>query len=165
MLRGVDWPTFHMRKEDALVIESVNTCDVGKFIPDYPAYTEGRSRVVNTPASYSGGREFKSRPRLQGYPDRFFLWFYSVLPGKYRESSLKLGHDRFLPDSSQFIVIHLSPYHRRYVVKLFVIRTSCSSSKRFASYLGGSEFKTRTGLYWLRFMVFLSSSWKCRVVP
>jgi hypothetical protein len=40
----------------------------------------------------------------------------SVPPGKYRNSTFKLGHDRFLPNSFQVIIIHLSPYHPRYIV-------------------------------------------------
>jgi len=46
------------------------------------------------------------------------LWFSSVPPGEYRDSTLKLGHDRFLPNPFQFIIIHLSSYHRRYIVYL-----------------------------------------------
>jgi len=38
------------------------------------------------------------------------LWFSSVPPGKFWDSTLKLGHDRFLPNPFQFI-IHLSPFH------------------------------------------------------
>jgi hypothetical protein len=33
-------------------------------------------------------------------------------------STLKLGHDGFLPNPFQFIIIHISLYHRRYVVWL-----------------------------------------------
>jgi hypothetical protein len=39
-----------------------------------------------------------------------FLWFSSVLPDECRDSALKLGHDRFLPNPFQFL-IHLSPCH------------------------------------------------------
>jgi hypothetical protein len=46
-----------------------------------------------------------------------FLWFSSVPPGECRESTLKLGHDRFLPSFFQFIIFNLS-YHWRYIVKL-----------------------------------------------
>jgi hypothetical protein len=45
-----------------------------------------------------------------GNPDRGFLWLYSVPPGECRNSTLKLGLDRFLPNHFQFI-IHLSPFH------------------------------------------------------
>jgi hypothetical protein len=41
------------------------------------------------------------------YPDS--SWFSSVLPEECRDSALKLGHDRFLPNPFQFF-IHLSPY-------------------------------------------------------
>jgi hypothetical protein len=70
---------------------------------------ESHSRVVNTPDSYSGSPGFKSRP---GYrlPWLRFPWFSSVPPGEFRDSTLTLGHDRFLPNPSQFIV-HLSPFH------------------------------------------------------
>jgi hypothetical protein len=50
-----------------------------------------------------------------GYPDWGFLWISSIPPGEYRDSTLNLGHDRFLRNPFQFIVIHLS-YHRRYTV-------------------------------------------------
>jgi hypothetical protein len=43
-----------------------------------------------------------------GYTDPGLSWFYSVPPEECRDSALKLGHDRFLPNSFQFI-IHLSP--------------------------------------------------------
>jgi hypothetical protein len=36
-----------------------------------------------------------------------FSWFSSVPPGECRDSILKLGHDRFLPNPFQFIIIHL----------------------------------------------------------
>jgi hypothetical protein len=42
-----------------------------------------------------------------GYPE--VMWFYSVSPGECRDSTLKSGHDRFLPNPFRFIV-HLSPY-------------------------------------------------------
>jgi hypothetical protein len=45
-----------------------------------------------------------------GYPDCGFSWFSSVLTGKLWDSTLKLGHDPFLPHPFQFI-IHLSPLH------------------------------------------------------
>jgi hypothetical protein len=50
-----------------------------------------------------------------GHGDRLWglSWFYSVPPGDCRDITLKFGHDRFQPNSSQFI-IHLSPYHRHY---------------------------------------------------
>jgi hypothetical protein len=43
------------------------------------------------------------------YPDWGFM-FFSVLTGKYRDSTPKLGHYRFLPNPFQFI-IHLPPFH------------------------------------------------------
>jgi hypothetical protein len=42
-----------------------------------------------------------------GYPDWGFSWFYSVPPGKFQGSTLKLGHDHSLQLPLQFI-IHLS---------------------------------------------------------
>jgi hypothetical protein len=68
--------------------------------------TEHRGRVVSIPASYSGGPGFKSRPE-----DRLswltFAWFSSIRSGEYRGSTLKLGHDRFLPNHFRFIMIYL----------------------------------------------------------
>jgi hypothetical protein len=71
--------------------------------------------VVNTPASYSGGPGFNSWP-----------WWLAILIDVFRgfpqslqaNITLKLGHDCFLPISFQFIIIHFSPYHRRYIVYL-----------------------------------------------
>jgi hypothetical protein len=45
-------------------------------------------------------------------------WFSSVPPGEFRNSTLKLGHDRFIPNPFQFITFHLSPYYRRYIAYL-----------------------------------------------
>jgi hypothetical protein len=58
--------------------------------------------VVNTPASYSEGTGVKSRPgdRLSWLR---FLYFSSVRPGECRDSTLKLGHDYFLPNNFHFI--------------------------------------------------------------
>jgi hypothetical protein len=50
-------------------------------------------------------------------PDRGVSWFSSATPGDCQDSTLKLGHDRFLSNPFQSIIIHLS-YHRRYIVYL-----------------------------------------------
>jgi hypothetical protein len=55
----------------------------------YPPGTEHRGRVVNTPPSYSGGRRFKSWPRL---PSISFFVVYSVPPDECWDSTLKLGN-------------------------------------------------------------------------
>jgi hypothetical protein len=59
-----------------------------------------------------------------GYPDERFSWFSSVPPGELKDSTLVLGHDRFLPNPLQFIIrlslFHLTLYslsYRKYVVK------------------------------------------------
>jgi hypothetical protein len=44
------------------------------------------------------------------YPDWGCSWFSSVPPGEYQDSTLELGHDRFLQNPFQFI-IHLLPIH------------------------------------------------------
>jgi hypothetical protein len=54
-------------------------------------------------------------PPVTGYPDWDFSWFSSVPPSECRDSTLKWGHVRFLPNPFQYIISHL-PYHRRYVV-------------------------------------------------
>jgi hypothetical protein len=76
--------------------------------------TERHGRVVNSPASYLGGPRFKFRPgdRLSWLR---FSWFSSVPPGKCRDSTLKLGHDRFLPHPFQCF-IHLSSFHSTLIV-------------------------------------------------
>jgi hypothetical protein len=65
--------------------------------------TELRGRVVSTPASYSEGPVSNLDPE-SGYPDLGISWFSSVPPGKFRDSTLKLCHDRFLPRPFQFII-------------------------------------------------------------
>jgi hypothetical protein len=49
-----------------------------------------------------------------GYTDMFFSWLSSVPPGVCRDSALKLGHDRFLSNSS--FIYH--PFIRRYIVSV-----------------------------------------------
>jgi hypothetical protein len=50
---------------------------------------------------------------LRGFP-----WFSSVPRDECRDGTLKLGHDRFLPNTLQFIV-QLSPVHStRYIASL-----------------------------------------------
>jgi hypothetical protein len=69
--------------------------------------TEPRGQGVSTPASYSGSLRFKSRPgdRLSWLS---FPLFFPVPPDECRDSTLKLGNNRFLSNSLQF-TIHLSP--------------------------------------------------------
>jgi hypothetical protein len=45
-----------------------------------------------------------------------FSQFSSVPPGECRDCTLKLGHDRFLSNPFQCMIIHLSSNHRRYIV-------------------------------------------------
>jgi hypothetical protein len=52
---------------------------------------------------------------------RFFVVFL-VSPGDWRDSAFKLGHDRFLSNHFQFIIIHLSSYHRHDTVYLLKYR-------------------------------------------
>jgi hypothetical protein len=42
-----------------------------------------------------------------GYTDWGVSWFHSVSPGECRDSTSKLGHDRFLPNTFQ-LILHLS---------------------------------------------------------
>jgi hypothetical protein len=77
--------------------------------------TKRHGWVVSTPTSYSGGLGFDSRPwRLSILIE--VLWFFSVTLGEGRDSTLKLGHDHFVPNPFQFIIIDLSSYHRHYMV-------------------------------------------------
>jgi hypothetical protein len=39
-----------------------------------------------------------------GYPEWELSWFFSVPPGKWRDSALRLGRGRFLSNSFQFII-------------------------------------------------------------
>jgi hypothetical protein len=45
-----------------------------------------------------------------GYPDGGFSWLSSVSRGEFKDSTLVLGHDRFLPNPFQ-IIIRLSLFH------------------------------------------------------
>jgi hypothetical protein len=83
----------------------------------YKCRTERRGRVVNTslrireaPGSSLGSES--------GYPDEGFSWFSSVTPGEFKDSTLVLGHDRFLPNPFQLIIrlslFHLTPYSLSY---------------------------------------------------
>jgi hypothetical protein len=62
-----------------------------------------------------GGPEFYSQPRRPAILIEVFVVF-SVPPGECQDSALKLGHDRFPQNPLQFIINHLSCYHRRYIV-------------------------------------------------
>jgi hypothetical protein len=59
--------------------------------------------VVNTPSSYSGGLGLYLGPEAGNLR---FSWFSSVPQGECLYSSIKLGHDYFLPNPIPFI-IHL----------------------------------------------------------
>jgi hypothetical protein len=76
--------------------------------------TERRGRIISTPAAYSGGPRFKSRPGNRLSWLRFFVVFLSPsrqMPGQY----LKLGHDLSLPHPFQ-LIIHYHPLIQRYIV-------------------------------------------------
>jgi hypothetical protein len=52
----------------------------------------------------------------------FWLMFFMVFLGsswRMPSNTLKLGHEHFLPNPFQFIIIQLSPYHRRCIVWFF----------------------------------------------
>jgi hypothetical protein len=52
-----------------------------------------------------------------GYPDGGFSWLSSVPPGEFKDSTLVLGHDRFLPNPFQLILLslfHLTLYSLSY---------------------------------------------------
>jgi hypothetical protein len=66
--------------------------------------TEHHSPVVNTTTLYSGGPAFKSQSGNWLSWLEFFLCFSSDLPDKCWDSTLKSGHDHFLPNPSQFII-------------------------------------------------------------
>jgi hypothetical protein len=79
----------------------------------HPRLFQRHGRVVNTPTLYAGGPEFDSQPRRMAILTEVFQWFSPVPPGKCPDSTLKLGHDRFLPNPFQFI-IYLSYYSMLY---------------------------------------------------
>jgi hypothetical protein len=76
-----------------------------------------RDRVVSIHSSCSGNPGFKSRPGDWLSWMRVFV-LSSVPPGECRNSTLKLGHDRFLPSRFQFIIhlllFHSTPYSLSY---------------------------------------------------
>jgi hypothetical protein len=67
---------------------------------------------LTLPTSYSGGPGFESQPRRPTFLFRVFV-FSSVPPGEY---TLKSGHELFLPNPFQLVIIHLSFYYRRCIV-------------------------------------------------
>jgi hypothetical protein len=73
--------------------------------------TEHRGQMVDTPASYSEGHTVQISAQATRYPDRFFVVFLSPFRRMPGYSTLKLGHNHFLPNIFQFIIIRLSPYH------------------------------------------------------
>jgi hypothetical protein len=78
---------------------------------------ERHCRIVTTPASYSGSPSFDSRSQLPAVLFQVLLVLLSPSI-ELRDSPLKLGHVRFLPNTFQFIIIHLSSYYRRYECQL-----------------------------------------------
>jgi hypothetical protein len=60
--------------------------------------------VVNTATLYAGGPAFKSQSGNWLSWLEVFLCFSSDLPDKCWDSTLKSGHDHFLPNPSQFII-------------------------------------------------------------
>jgi hypothetical protein len=59
----------------------------------------------------SGRLRVRFSASATGSSDWGFSCFFSVPPSQCRDSNLKLGHDRFLPNPFQFISIHLSYIH------------------------------------------------------
>jgi hypothetical protein len=91
-------------------------------------YTDRRSRVVNTPASYSGVPGFKSYPGYRLTWSSFVVVFLSPwrqMPGKF----LEFSHDRF-PTQPFLFTVHLLSY---------IIGVKWTSTK--------SWYKINTGLY------------------
>jgi hypothetical protein len=73
-------------------------------------------RLCRTPASYSGGRGFKSRP-YTGYPDSF-PWLSAIFPGKCWDCTLNQATTNphlFAPGSihAGLWLVGLSPNHSR----------------------------------------------------
>jgi hypothetical protein len=108
-------PPHYVIKREQTSINCEN--DTAAWKPSLPAQRstiprhrrkERRSRRRNMPASYSEGPRFISsrRPAIL----RIFVVFLDP------SSTLKLYHDRFLPNPFHFI-IHLSPLHRSYSLR------------------------------------------------
>jgi hypothetical protein len=81
---------------------------IGYLLNDV-SWAERRGRTVNTPVSYAGGPGSNLSPET-GYRNCGFSWYSSASPGKCRDNTLKLVHDRFLPHPFQMI-IHPSSFH------------------------------------------------------
>jgi hypothetical protein len=71
--------------------------------------TERRVRDIHTIASYAGGPGSKPRPRDRLYSLKSSVVF-SVTPGKYWDSTLKLGNDRYFPHPLK-LTINLPSLH------------------------------------------------------
>jgi hypothetical protein len=76
-----------------------------------------------------------------------FSWISSVPPDKFRDSTLKLCHYRFLPNPFQFINIHLSQYHRRYVALLLKKRCKINCQVG-SSNIGCGDFSQSARQLW-----------------
>jgi hypothetical protein len=86
---------------------AVHECDAvlpGRILATF------RRNVHTSAESKSGGAPFESRPDHRLSRLRFYVVFFSLsrqMPGVVP----RLGHDHFLPDSNQFVIIYASSYH------------------------------------------------------
>jgi hypothetical protein len=81
-------------------------------------------RLLSNPARRSSLLRIREVPGSNLGPGDRLSWlkifvFFSVPTGECRYSTLKLRNEPFLPNPFQFIIIHLSPYHRRNIVVFF----------------------------------------------
>jgi hypothetical protein len=92
-----------------------------------PLYYRTRVSLSVSPAKYSSSWSSDHRTREfpgsdlgpnTSYSDLEFLWFSSVPPGEFRDSTLKVGHDCFLSNHFQLLIKLLSSFIPCYIVRV-----------------------------------------------
>jgi hypothetical protein len=84
-----------------------------------------------------------------------FVAFFSP-PGECQDSTLKSGHDRFLQNPFQVMIIHLSPYYRLYIVLLLKKRRKINNQITRGSSPENSHLPDLSGLRWVQWRALVN---------
>jgi len=92
---------------------TVSTCSFQQYHRTRARFTTDSRRKRNR-RSWSGGRQVPGSSLSQetDYTNRTISWFYSITPGKFWGSTLKLSHHRLLPHPFHFF-INLSSFNSK----------------------------------------------------
>jgi hypothetical protein len=94
-----------------------------------------------------------------GYPDWRFSWFSSVPSGKCCDSTLKLGHDSFLPRPFKY-TIYVGPYHPFIRLYINLITEKASLNKQQTEFSVASLLKP--SVHWkVGFWLYTQISCRC----